>query len=128
MPFLLSRFLFLGLIAVGLLAGGTICRQGKPVRAEERRADPDAACAACHHEIYERYEKTPMAHASGPAIDGVIAADFRHTASGIHYEVRELAGRVWMSYERDDAARPLNGRQELRYFLGSGKRGRTYLF
>jgi predicted CXXCH cytochrome family protein len=37
-------------------------------------------------------------------------------------------GHVWLSYERNDSAHALKGRQELRYFLGSGKRGRTYLF
>jgi predicted CXXCH cytochrome family protein len=124
----LSRFLFLGLIAVCLLAGWTMYRRGEAVRADEGGVDPNAACAACHDEIYERYRKTPMANASGPAVDGVMAADFRHAASGIHYEVREQAGRLWMSYDRDEAARPLHGRQELRYFIGSGKRGRTYLF
>ena len=90
--------------------------------------DPNAACAACHREIYERYERTPMAHASGPARDGFIAADFEHAASGVHYRITEDAGHVWLSYQRDDFSRLLDGRQELRYFLGSGKRGRTYLF
>ena len=71
-----------------------------------------------------------MANASGPAADGLTPADFRHAASGIHYKVFEQAGRVWLSYEREGAqgARELKGRQELKYFLGSGKRGRTYLF
>lgn len=69
-----------------------------------------------------------MAHASGLAQNGVIPADFKHEASGIHYQIAEDAGHVWLHYDREDPARPLNGRQELRYFLGSGKRGRTYLF
>ncbi len=69
-----------------------------------------------------------MANASGRAVDGLIPADFRQAASGVHYEVKEQGGRVWLSYDREDAVRPLNGRQELRYFIGSGRRGRTYLF
>ena len=69
-----------------------------------------------------------MANASGAANRGFIPADFLHDKSGVHYKVTEEANRVWLSYERDDLARPLHGRQELRYFLGSGKRGRTYLF
>lgn len=69
-----------------------------------------------------------MAHASGPAVDGFLAADFVHAVSGIHYRITEDAGRVWLSYERRDASRPLEGRQELKYFLGSGLRGRTFLF
>ena len=71
-----------------------------------------------------------MAKASGPAVDGFLPADFEHKQSGVHYRVTEQSGRVWLDYEREagEAVRPLNGRQELRYFIGSGKRGRTYLF
>ena len=69
-----------------------------------------------------------MANASGPAVDGFIPADFEHKASGIHYRIEETSGSVWLTYERNDPTRPLDGRQQLRYFLGSGRRGRTYLF
>ncbi len=69
-----------------------------------------------------------MANASGPAAEGMITADFRHAASGVHYEVTEKDGKVWLSYDRDEPGRVLNGRRELRYYIGSGKRGRTYLF
>lgn len=99
---------------------------GDPGRAN----DPNATCAPCHREIYERYRKTPMANASGPAIDGLIPADFTHAASGVHYRIFEQSGRAWLGYERPaaSAGRELIGRRELRYFLGSGRRGRTYLF
>lgn len=104
----------------------------QPVRAGRREepVDPNAACAPCHRAIYQRYRQTPMANASGPAAKGLIPADFLHTASGVRYRVAEVAGRVWLSYEREQvpAERALNGRQDLRYFIGSGKRGRTYLF
>lgn len=95
-----------------------------------RPEDPDAACASCHREIYERYKKTPMANASGIAADGLIPADFQHAASGVHYRVFAQNGQAWLSYARENApaGRELNGREELRYFLGSGRRGRTYLF
>jgi predicted CXXCH cytochrome family protein len=71
-----------------------------------------------------------MANASGPAIDGFIPADFLHAASGVHYKVSEQGREVWLTYAREGASagRELNGREELRYFLGSGRRGRTYLF
>lgn len=75
-----------------------------------------------------------MANASGPAIDGVIPADFRHSPSGVHYRVYSEGQKVWMSYEREGASsqtgqgNPLNGRQQLQLYLGSGKRGRTFLF
>jgi predicted CXXCH cytochrome family protein len=99
-------------------------------RAETDLADPNETCAQCHREIYERYRKTPMANASGPATKGFIAADFVHAASGVHYQILKEDARVWLSYERDSDSpdRSLKGRVLLRCFLGSGKRGRTYLF
>jgi predicted CXXCH cytochrome family protein len=109
-----------------------LCRSPRAVEARPQSdaRDPDAVCASCHREIYERYRKTPMANASGPAADGFIPADFTHNASQVHYRVEDEGGHVWLSYERDSASpdKSLKGRQELRYFIGSGKRGRTYLF
>ncbi|HLY42950.1 MAG TPA: cytochrome c3 family protein [Terracidiphilus sp.] len=71
-----------------------------------------------------------MANASGVASQGFIPADFVQDTSGVHYRIEEEAGRVWLSYERVPATadRELSGRQELRYFIGSGNRGRTFLF
>ena len=85
--------------------------------------DPNAACAPCHREIYERYRTTPMANASGPAVEGSLPADFVHATSGIHYRVSEESKGVWLSYERESASpdKELRGRQELRYFIGSGR-------
>jgi predicted CXXCH cytochrome family protein len=118
---------FLVLFLFGKAVLGT-----QPATAGEAARDADAACASCHRAIYERYEKTPMAHASGAAADGFLAADYLHGASGIRYRITEDAGRVWLSYDRTALSRgtgdPLHGRRELRYFLGSGRRGRTYLF
>jgi predicted CXXCH cytochrome family protein len=126
------RYLSLGLLAGCLLAGGLLSPNSSSVHAGPSlpAADPNAACAPCHSQIYERYRKTPMANASGPALDGLMPADFRHADSGIHYKVFEQAGQVWLSYQREDAPpdRELDGRQQLKYFVGSGKRGRTYLF
>ncbi|HEX4284831.1 MAG TPA: cytochrome c3 family protein [Terracidiphilus sp.] len=94
--------------------------------------DPDAACASCHREIVERYRNTAMAHASGSAADGFLPADFQHPTSGVHYRIVEDSSRVWLTYDRDALIRgpqgTLHGRQQLQYFIGSGKRGRTYLF
>ena len=73
-----------------------------------------------------------MAHASGTAADGFLPADFEHAVSGVHYRITEESGRVWLSYAREALMRgavgPLEGRQELKYFIGSGRRGRTFLF
>lgn len=71
-----------------------------------------------------------MRQASGPAMEGLIPGAFTHTASGIHYTLFARDGAAWLSYERPNAApgRYLKGEEELRYFIGSGTRGRTYLF
>ena len=33
---------------------------------------------------------------------------------------------MWLSFDRERP--PLHGKRELRYYIGSGRRGRTYLF
>jgi len=97
-------------------------------------ANPDAVCAGCHREIYEKYEQTPMARASGPAVAGLLQGSYFHAASGVRYKVFLRDDKAWMSYDRDDAPEiskervALDGERELLYFLGSGHRGRTYLY
>jgi hypothetical protein len=68
-----------------------------------------------------------MARASGPAIENVVPADFFHPGSGVHYRVYSEAGHVWLSFDRpgDTAVR---GKRELLYYIGSGRRGLSYLF
>jgi tetratricopeptide (TPR) repeat protein len=83
------------------------------------------ACASCHSEIYKSYSKTVMATASGMAFDGLITGEFEHKPSGVRYSVYQKDGRAWMSYERGD---DLRGQRELLYFIGSGVKGRSYLF
>jgi tetratricopeptide (TPR) repeat protein len=98
--------------------------------------DPNAVCAGCHQAIYERYRKTAMANASGPAEDGFLPGGFTHSESGVTYKMAERNGRVYLQFAREAAAaqpggsddRSLHGQRELKYFIGSGKRGRTYLF
>jgi predicted CXXCH cytochrome family protein len=93
--------------------------------------DPNSACASCHREIYERYRQTPMANASAKvSVENLLPADFTHSASGIHYRVFAEDERVWLSYDRENASasRSLHGRQQLLYIIGSGMRGKTFLF
>jgi cytochrome c554/c'-like protein/tetratricopeptide repeat protein len=84
-------------------------------------------CARCHAPIYDSYARTNMAHASGPAEENFIPADFTHAKSGVHYRIYREGGRVWLSFDRpgDPSVR---GRRELLYYIGSGQRGLTYLF
>ncbi len=71
-----------------------------------------------------------MARASGAAADGLLPGEFLHAASGVRYRLFLRDGRAWLAYDRPNAPPPrsLNGEQELIYFIGSGRRGRTYLF
>ena len=85
------------------------------------------ACAKCHSAIYESYTQTPMAHASGIATDNLILADFTHPESGVHYRIYPDAGKIWLSFDRK-GENPLHGKRELLYYIGSGRRGLTYLF
>src|SRR6266567_6320469 len=86
----------------------------------------DAACAQCHASIYKSYEQTPMAHASGPATENLRPADFVHRESNVHFRVYADNGHAWLSFDREDP--PLHGKRELLYYIGSGRRGLTYLF
>lgn len=92
--------------------------------------NPDSRCAACHQAIVDRYNQTPMAHASGSAIDGFVPGEFSDALSGVHYRIFVREGTPWMSFSRDaDHGRaPIAGEEQLLYFIGSGHRGRTYLY
>jgi predicted CXXCH cytochrome family protein len=93
-------------------------------------ASGDAACAGCHREIYDRYRNTPMSLGSGPAADGLIPGSFLHQPSGVEYKVFLRDQKAWLSYDRANPTpdTPLHGERQLRYFIGSGHRGRTYLY
>lgn len=85
------------------------------------------ACQSCHADIYKTYALTAMARASGAASDALLPADFTHSVSGVHYRVYEEKGAAWMSFERNTEP-AIQGKRQLLYYIGSGKRGRTYLF
>ena len=85
------------------------------------------ACAKCHRAIFQSYSATPMAHASGPATQDFLPGDFRHAASGVHYRVFLENGDAWLGFDRDGDP-PLHGKRKLEYFIGSGLRGKTYIF
>jgi predicted CXXCH cytochrome family protein len=85
------------------------------------------ACARCHAQITDSYSRTSMALASGPAAQNLSSADFLHPASGVHYRIYEENGRAWLSFDRPGDAL-VKGKRELLYYIGSGRRGRTYLF
>src|ERR1022692_1667555 len=73
-----------------------------------------------------------MARASGPAIDGFMPAEFTHKESGVHYRIYAENGRAggeraWLSFDRPGDPE-VRGKRELLYYIGSGRRGLSYLF
>jgi len=97
------------------------------VQSASKKYTGNEACAGCHAEIYKSYAETAMAKASGPAMQGLLTGDFQHAPSGVRYRVYTENGQAWMSFERS-GDREVRGKRELLYFIGSGHRGRTYLF
>jgi tetratricopeptide (TPR) repeat protein len=103
-------------------------------RTTARSPNPDAVCLSCHRDIYQKYEPTPMATGSGAAVGGLLQGGFLHAASGIRYNVFLRSGKAWMSYDRDAVPEApndyvaLHGEKQLIFFIGSGHRGRTYLY
>jgi predicted CXXCH cytochrome family protein len=96
---------------------------------------PDKACRRCHQAIYDNYQRTPMALGSGEVTQQADIPEsgrrgFTHEPSGITYRVSVQKGQASMSYQRDgDGQRPaLDGERKLAYFIGSGLRGRTFLY
>jgi tetratricopeptide (TPR) repeat protein len=87
----------------------------------------NAECAGCHKEISASYQNTVMARASGPAAEGLVTGEFDDQVSGVKYRVFTRDNRVWMSFERQEPDK-LRGERELSYFVGSGVKGRSYLF
>jgi predicted CXXCH cytochrome family protein len=133
-----SRRLRLGLLAafVFLLCAAAVFHHSvtpPAVHAAEvtpSLANPDAACARCHAEIYRRYELTPMARGSGNAPAGFLPGEFHHPQSNVSYRIFERDGAVWMSFDRpaSDPRGALSGERRLSYYLGSNHRGRTFLY
>jgi hypothetical protein len=71
-----------------------------------------------------------MSMGSGPAVEGLIPGSFFHQLSGVEYKVFLRDSKAWLSYNRVGATpeTSLTGERKLLYFIGSGHRGRTYLY
>jgi Flp pilus assembly protein TadD len=95
----------------------------------------DAACARCHREIAEAYRSHPMGRSLAPvggAEDGPPigkAAGLPFQAQGVEYTIERRGGRtVHKATHRDADGRALSEVEaEVRYALGSGTRGFSYL-
>jgi predicted CXXCH cytochrome family protein len=103
-----------------------------PVKAQQQAGvspvrQADATCANCHRDIFEKYLTTPMANASGLAIDKFEAGALSHKPSQVVYQllVRNKQPMLSIQSARDPQ---VNQDHPLDYFLGSGHLGITYLY
>ena len=103
--------------------------QEQPTAATSTR-EADAPCARCHQSVYDSYMKTVMANASGPAQESIAPGTFRHKTSAVEYRVLVDNGKVWLKFDRPGEFEigGLHGKRLLEYYIGSGNRGRTYLY
>ena len=117
-----------------LLVSAVACflTQRAPVHASSAAtpplSNPDASCAQCHAAIVASYSKTSMARGSGLAVDALDRGSFTSASSGVTYKISEQDGIPRLRSSRDSEQAPLDDTEQLAYFIGSGKHGRTYLF
>jgi predicted CXXCH cytochrome family protein len=119
--------LFAALFAAAFAQQPPSSTSAQPPQPTSKKYLGNEACAKCHQEIYKSYSATAMAQASGPAMQGLLTGDFVHAPSRVHYRVYAEGGKVWMNFDRP-ADNQIQGKKELLYFIGTGHRGRTYLF
>ncbi|MEO7142028.1 MAG: tetratricopeptide repeat protein [Bryobacteraceae bacterium] len=89
------------------------------------------ACAVCHADIYRRYSATGMSRSSGLAGAGEFRESFQNAvfsdpASGAHYGVTATRDGYRLEFSRDSSGAAV--RRMLKWFIGSGRVGRSYLF
>ncbi len=95
---------------------------------------PDAACRACHREVYDAYQHVGMAKSfSRPRTDRLIedfSTGYYHKPSERHYRVEQRDDELYfIRFQLDPNGGEIN-RVELRidWILGSGHTSRTYLY
>jgi tetratricopeptide (TPR) repeat protein len=103
-------------------AGGLA--QQPPADSVTSVASADAACNQCHANIFHNYLNTPMANASGRALEHAIPGNFFHAASKVTYRFSVGDKSFWLTYAGGES----QTRQKLDYFMGSGHLGVTYLY
>jgi hypothetical protein len=115
------------LVAIGLCFEVSGTAQQPPVSVATAVSTADASCGKCHKEILQNYLATPMANASGLAVDRVKTGRFDHKLSGVQYSLSLEGSQLMLSYQ--DLKDPgIAARWKLEYFLGSGHLGLTYLY
>jgi hypothetical protein len=89
------------------------------------------ACAGCHPDIFRSYMATGMARSSGHVGSGNFAEKFSATpvtgkASGATFRVTREKDSYRMSFSRPAVG--ITGTRDLKWFIGSGNVGRSYVF
>jgi hypothetical protein len=139
------------LISLGIVAGLWVAversKPGRDGRVQEAARSPyantrqgiafvgDEACVRCHREIAADFRRHPMGRSLARANEAPareIGAEHAATAfeaGGLRYAVEHRNGRLIHSEERRDAQGAVVARceAEIRYVLGSGTRGLSYL-
>src|SRR5262249_15862904 len=95
----------------------------------------DEACVGCHREMAQTYCKHPMAHSLEPVAqaDAVerydVDAHNPFGALGFRYEIKRLDQRMFHTEKRINSKGEVAAelQAEVKYALGSGTRGRSYL-
>jgi len=85
------------------------------------------SCKRCHESIFRSYSRTPMALTSGAIGDNFVEGSFEHKVSAVLYRITRQDAEVFLTYQRMDDP-TVRGSQQLNYFIGSGRRGSSYLF
>jgi hypothetical protein len=90
-------------------------------------------CAACHADIAERYQSHPMAHSLSQVLDAAPIEDYENTEfsppGARTYRVEQRDGKVFHHESMLDAdQQPIYDQAlEVKFAMGSGRRGRSYL-
>ena len=109
------------------LCGATASAYQKPETASPVRI-ADAVCANCHREIFEKYLTTPMANASGPAVEKFETGTLNHKTSGAIYKLFVRDEQAMLSMQDSHDVEAAATERKLNSFLGSGHLGITYLY
>lgn len=93
---------------------------------------PSKACAGCHREIWESYQKTGMGRSFARPSAGntpVPAQPYYHAPSESYFTLLSRGGEIFQRrYQLDAAGREINPMEKrVDYVMGSGNHARTYI-
>jgi hypothetical protein len=115
------------LLAFGLSSGVLGNAQQPSVNVATPVSTADASCGQCHAQILHNYLATPMANASGFAVERLKTGAFEHKPSGVKYNLSLEGSQLVLTYQ-DPKDSEIVASRKLEYFLGSGHLGLTYLY